>query len=1510
MAAPRPLPADSAPRDELRGPGHAGPVVPPGDYLRAAFMASPAMMAITRLADGVLLDANPAFLEAAALTREQAVGRPILDLGIWVDDSRRLEYRRRLETGGRVQDFEARFRNRLGVERDMMISAEVLPIDGVLCTVVVALDISERRQREREQAALYRLSAAAVDATGLPALFRRVHEIISEVLPAKSFFIALYDRATDEVTFPLWINEIYPATPPARKLARHLTDYVILSGKPLLLTDANMQAFTRETGHTPAAYGQCQAWLGAPLLIDGRPAGAISMQDYEDPHAYRAEDVRLLNFVAEQIAAALVRYGAEEARRRNEAQQRESQEYFAKSFFSNPAAVTLADARDGRLIEVNSTFSELSGYTREEVLGRSTLEIGLWVNPERRHEFMHVLGAHGHVREFEAQFRAKHGAVRDVLITADVMEMNGRSCMLTVGLDITERRRREREQAALYRISEAARESADRAALFGRVHAVLADLMPARNFFVALLNADRTEVAFPYYADEVTPAPQQRPHARYLTDYVIESRQTLLLRHDEVESFRARTGFAPRFGWCKVWLGAPLVAGGGVIGAIAVQDYHDAQAFTPGDLAFFEFVAGQVANALRRYEADEARRRSETLRRETQEYFARSFQASPALMALATLHDGKIIDANPAFLRASGYAREEVLGRTSLDLGLWPVPEHRLEFMERLKRDGSVRNLEAVFHTKRAEARFVSLSADVFEMEGRRCMLITAIDLTDRHRREQVQAATYEISQAVLAGGDLAALFAGVHRIIGGLMAAKNFYVALLSADGRRIEFPYFADEHAPGQRVNPPSRAPGLGFTEHVMEVGQPVLVTQAELAAELTARGPYQPPAQVPLLRLGAPLRLAGRTLGVIAVHDYHDPAAFGEDDKRLLAFVADQVALAIQRQQAGEALARAEQQYRGIFENALEGLYQTTPEGRFIRANPAMARILGYETPEALLAGINDVGRQLYTEPGRRAQFLEMIRTTDRLLDFESEVFRADGSRIRLCESVHVVRDASGAATHFEGVAIDVTASHERAKALREARDAADAANRAKSHFLASMSHELRTPLNGILGYTQILRRDPALNERQRAGVGIIHQSAEHLLALINDVLDLAKIEARKLELHPVEFDLHEFVHGVADFFAPRAREKSLLLETAFPADLPRLVRGDTQRLRQVVFNLLSNAIKFTAQGGVVFSVERAGPALRFSVSDTGPGIREEDQKRLFEPFLQLGDAGQRTSGTGLGLNVSRSILEQMGAVLHVESRPGWGTRFWFEVTLPELNRPHGGSRPPLPARRYAGYAGPRLRVLAADDHAPNRTLLTDLLVPLGFEVVTACDGQEALDLARARRPDLVLLDLRMPRLDGLAAARAIRESYAANPPCLIGVSASAHEVNRQASLEAGCVEFLAKPFREEDLFELMERHLGVKWLITEAPASETGSPFPHLPHPPQPADAEMLFDLASKGDVIGVRTYAQQLAARDPRLAPFAANVTDLAARFKMKAIRQFVGRYRAGAAPAGGGEVSG
>jgi signal transduction histidine kinase/ActR/RegA family two-component response regulator len=381
----------------------------------------------------------------------------------------------------------------------------------------------------------------------------------------------------------------------------------------------------------------------------------------------------------------------------------------------------------------------------------------------------------------------------------------------------------------------------------------------------------------------------------------------------------------------------------------------------------------------------------------------------------------------------------------------------------------------------------------------------------------------------------------------------------------------------------------------------------------------------------------------------------------------------------------------------------------------------------------------------------------------------------------------------------------------------RDQAAEASRAKSAFLASMSHELRTPLNGILGYAQLLQWDAGMSAKQLSGLGTIEKSGQHLLTLIDDILDLSRIEAGKLQLQPVPLALASYLQGIVDIIRVRVEQKKLrfVYETG---DLPACVQADEKQLRQVLLNLLGNATKFTDQGEVGLRVERLpngdGTALlRFEVRDSGIGISEDDLKTLFQPFQQVGDVDRRQGGTGLGLAISRQLMRLMGSDIEVTSNPGQGSVFRFDLHLPVVE-----AQATVAANRIAvGYDGERKKVLVVDDVAENRMLLIDMLRPLGFLTFEAHDGREGLERAQTLHPDLILMDNVMPVMNGLESTRRLRELPAFKNVPVLAISASASKADRDDAVAAGATDFLSKPFRATQLLAMLEQHLGVRFNV---------------------------------------------------------------------------------------------
>ena len=488
-------------------------------------------------------------------------------------------------------------------------------------------------------------------------------------------------------------------------------------------------------------------------------------------------------------------------------------------------------------------------------------------------------------------------------------------------------------------------------------------------------------------------------------------------------------------------------------------------------------------------------------------------------------------------------------------------------------------------------------------------------------------------------------------------------------------------------------------------------------------------------------------------------------------------------------------------------------------------------------------------------------------------------------------------------------------------QRAEERAQSANRAKSEFLASMSHELRTPLNGILGYTQILKKATNLTEQQQNGLEIIHQSGEHLLTLINDILDLSKIEARRMELHTNVFPLPEFLSNVVKICQVRVRpEISFCYEPIAP--LPSYIRADEKRLRQVLLNLLGNAIKFTERGRVTFRVSAVSDrtenfsTICFEVEDTGIGIASEQLEEIFLPFQQVGEERRKPEGTGLGLAISRQLVQMMGSEIQVESRLGAGSRFWFEVTLPPAPSETAiASAQPM----IIGYQGDRRKVLVVDNKPANRSVLVDLLTPLGFEVFEAIDGQDGLNKAQELRPDLILMDLVMPVLDGFEAIRRLRASADLNHIIVVAISASVFDCNQEISRQAGCNGFLSKPVREADLLQHLQGHLNLKWMyetiesekqkiaeqdIALTPirerlriATPISSIVTSLPPPPARSEIDSLFNLALQGDLRGIMEQIVRLEQMDDRWIPFTSHLRQLAKAFEEQQMLELIRQYR-------------
>ncbi|HET7833258.1 MAG TPA: PAS domain S-box protein [Gallionella sp.] len=757
---------------------------------------------------------------------------------------------------------------------------------------------------------------------------------------------------------------------------------------------------------------------------------------------------------------------------------------------------------------------------------------------------------------------------------------------------------------------------------------------------------------------------------------------------------------------------------------------------------------------------------------------------------------GRITDVNVAAEKITGRGRSELIGTVFFDY--FTEPEKARDGYQQTLSKGALTDYPLVMRHPDGHVTSVSYNASVYRSEAGEVAGICAAvhDVTERDQAEAMRkmlAAIVEFSNDAIIAKTPDGIITGWNKSaerIYGYSASEIIgkHITVLVPPSRHAEIRDFLEKIRHGETItnHESERIRKGGSLIHVAESLSPIKDT-------------------------------LGNIIGISAV-------TRDITEKKLLE----------------ERMHQASVYNRSLIEASVDPMVTISPEGKITDVNAATERMTGKGRAELIGTDFSDY----FTEPDKARAGYQQVLRDGAVTDYPLAIRHREGHITEVMYNASLYRDESGKMIGVFAAARDVTERNKAEEELRRykdhleeevqqrtadlvlARNSAETANRAKSAFLANMSHELRTPLNAILGFSSLMRKDPQLSESLRQNLDIINRSGEHLLALINDVLEMAKVEAGRVKLESAPFDLGSMVRDVTDMMQERAGEKGLQLVIDQSSRFPRYINGDEARLRQVLINLLGNAVKFTEQGGVTLRLrtkkDNNMPFLQIEIEDTGPGIAKEDQQRIFEPFVQLGEHGG-SKGTGLGLAITRQFVQLMGGSISLDSMAGKGSLFRVEVPLVEATEAEITKSEEAKQGEVVRLAPGQVeyRILIVEDQRDNQVLLARLMESVGFQVKVADNGEQGVQLFQNWHPHFIWMDRRMPVMDGLEATRRIRSLPGGKEVKIVGVTASAFLEQRNEMLDAGLDEFVRKPFRASELYECLARQLGVKYIYEGVP-----------------------------------------------------------------------------------------
>ena len=1270
---------------------------------------------------------------------------------------------------------------------------------------------AETERHAAEMATLTEVGKTLSSALRVDEVLQLIYEQTLRVMYAEDMVIELYDEARHE--FECVFNTSPDDVPVGARWSadRGFSSFVVKHHKSLLL-QSNLGERAHEMGIE--RIGElAESWLGVPMLRGDRVLGLIIVQHYTNPNAYNKSHQILLETIASQGAIAI-----ENARLFNQAQREiteraraeaelgKYQEHLKELVEERTADLQRSEERyrtlfdgvpvglyrttpGGQMVDVNLALVEMLGYpNRKNLLAINTASS--YIDPEERVRWKMLMEREGVIRDFEVRHHRHDGTLIWVKDTARAVKDEQGEVQYYEGSleDITEHKLAEEELRKYQehledlveeRTAELQESEKRYRTLFNGVPVGLYLSTPAGQF----LDANQAFVQMEGYPDRETMLTVNSSKLYVDPDEQVRWR-ALMEQEGVVRDFEVRNC---RQDGTVIWVKDT---------ARAVKDEQGEVQYYEGSLE--DITERKLAEEeLWKYQEHLEERVEERTAelQESEERYRTLFDGVPVGL-YRTTPAGQIVDANLAFVEMLGYPSREDLQAIS-SASFYVDSEDRARWQALMEQEGVVRDFEVrncrqdgtVIWVKETARAVKNKQGQVLYYEG------SLEDITERKRAEEelrkhrehleelVKERTAELSESE---ERYRTLFDGV---------PVGLYRSTPSGQFLDVNQAFVQMEGYPDRETMLKVNTSKF-YVDPEEQIRWRVLMDREGIVRDF----------EVQHRRYDGAVRWVSEAARVV------------KDEQGKVLYYEGSIEDITDRKRFEEELRRQKEYFEALFVNIPVAALTADNNARVVSWNPMAERLFGYTQNEAISQHVDDL---VATDSRVREEaqgYTKLVLAQEPVVAVTKRT-RKNGSFVDV--------EVRGLPVIVAGEFAGYIAIYHDVSELQDARRTAEAANQAKSIFLANMSHELRTPLNAILGFTQLMDSDPNLTTEQQTNLGIINRSGEHLLTLINDVLEMSKIEAGRVTLQENCFDLYGLLDILEEMFRLRTDEKGLTLSFARIEEVPQYVRTDEGKLRQVLTNLLGNAVKFTEEGGVALRIARAveDERLIFTVEDTGPGIDPEELETVFEPFVQTAIIERSQEGTGLGLSISRQFARLMGGDISVSSELGQGSVFRFELPVGVADAAE--VEVAQTSRRVVGLeqGQPTYRLLIVDDRETTRQLLVKLLEPLGFEVREAAQGRDSIKIWERWEPHLIWMDMRMPVMDGYEAARQIKATAKGKSTIIIALTASAFEEDQETILSAGCDDVVRKPFRKEEIFDRLAKHLGVCFVYDEAPIQPT-------------------------------------------------------------------------------------